>query len=818
MSLVRDLRVAGRGLRKSAGFAAACVVTLALGIGINTAIFSVIYAVLLRGLPYGEADRLCVVWKSIPKKNLERDWTSYPTYEDWKRKSRGFEEMAAFLRPDGSVVNLSEGEAEEQIQAAKVSWNFFPVLGTNAILGRTFSASQMNSGANVTVLSYDFWRARFRGAKDIVGKKLKMDGAIFEVLGVMPEKFAFPGKDTQVWADAKDTQVWVPLDSDARWPKFQTIRLADAFGVIGRLKPGISVEREQADMNVVAQQLAREHPETDLDLGIRVIPLASYIVAPRLRLTLWLFFGAVVLVLLIACANVAGLFLSRTFARRKMFAIQAALGAGRRHIVQQVFAEAVVLAVAAGVMGIVLAAMGVKALTLVAPANIPGVEAVRLNGWVLTFAFVTSFAAAILSSVVPAVRFSAADPQMALRESVGAGGREGNRMRGVFVFAECALAIVLLTGTGLLLRSAARLARVDLGFRADHLVSVSLRLHGQKYDDDNQIRAFVDETIRRVSAIPGVKSASIGAVFLARLPNSRLEVEGRPAAGGVVDDEPVTWTYVSEGFFETLGIPLLRGRNFTTADGPEGMPVVIVNGLMARRLWPGQDPVGKRFKYGVPGQSSKQWLTVVGVAGDTVQNGPETKPVALIYYPVRQKVWETLELMVRSEGEPTAIEKAVGDEARAVDKTIPLAEISTVEQHLWEMGAQRRFQIELFGLFALLANVLAAVGIYGVMAYMVGQRTLEIGVRMALGARRGDVLKMILREGLAPALLGLLAGTGLAMAVMRVMAGLLFGVTATDPVTYLEVSLVVLVIVTLAAVVPARRAMRVDPMLALRYE
>ena len=817
MSFVGEMRRAARALRKSPGFAAACVMTLALGIGTTTAIFSVVYGVLLRALPYEKAQELCVVWKSIPKKNLERDWTSYPTYKDWERESRGFAEMAAFLRPDGSVVNLSDEDAEEQIQAAKVSANFFSVLGTNAMLGRTFTAGELQRGSNLALLSYDFWRERFGGATDVVGKKLKMDGAIFEVIGVMPEKFAFPAKDTQVWAEARDTQVWVPIDSDARWPKFQTIRLADAFGAIGRLKAGVSAANAQAEMNVVARQLAQEHPETDADLGIRVVPLESYLVAPRLRLTLWLFFVAVILVMLIASANVAGLFLARTFGRRKMLAIQVALGAGRRHIAGQVVAEAVVLALVAGAIGVGLAALGVKALALVAPPNLTGVEAVRLNAWVLAFALSASVVSALLSSVVPAWRFSAARPQLALKDAIGMVGREGSRMHGAFVFVECALAMVLLTATGLLLRSAMRLAQVDLGFRADHLVSVSLRLHGQKYDDDNQIRAFVDETIRRVSAIPGVRSASIGAVFLARLPNSRLEVEGRPAAGRI-DNEPVTWTYVSEGFFETLGIPLLRGRNFSTADGPSAMPVVIINQLMARRLWPGEDPIGKRFKYGVPGQSSKDWLTVVGVAGDTVQNGPETRPVALMYYPVRQKVWETLELMVRSDGEPATIERAVADEVRAVDKTIPLEKISTVEQHLWEMGAQRRFQIELFGLFALLANVLAGVGIYGVMAYLVGQRTREIGVRMALGARRRDVLRMTLQQGLAPAIFGLLAGTGLAMAVMRVLAGLLYGITATDPVTYLGVCAVVLAIVALAAVVPARRAMRVDLMIALRSE
>ena len=310
--------------------------------------------------------------------------------------------MAAFLRPDGSVVNLSEEDTEEQIQAAKVSGNFFSVLGMGAILGRTLSAVEMSSNANVTVLSYGFWRRHFGEAKDVVGTKLRMDGSTFEVIGVMPEEFAFPAKDTQVWAEASDAQVWVPINSDARWAKFQTIWLADACGVIARLRAGISAERAQAEMNVVAKQLAQEHPATDSDLAIRVIPLANYLVAPKLRLTLWLFFGAVVFVLLIPCANVAGLFLARTFGRRKMFATQVALGAGRRHIAQQVFAEAVVLAFPSGVLGIGLAAMGVKVLTLVAPANLPGLEAVRLNAWVLSFALGASFAVAILSSVVPA--------------------------------------------------------------------------------------------------------------------------------------------------------------------------------------------------------------------------------------------------------------------------------------------------------------------------------------------------------------------------------------------------------------------------------
>ncbi|MBV9179768.1 MAG: ABC transporter permease [Acidobacteria bacterium] len=811
-------RYAIRSLRKGPGFAGASILILALGIGITGAIFSVVYGVLLQSLPYGQPDRLCLLWKSIPKKNIDRDWTSYPTYQDWKRDGRGFEDLAAFLRPDGSVVNLAENDNVEQIQSAKVSANFFSVLSRSPLLGRTFTPSDISANTNLAVLSYDFWRRHFGSSRDVIGKNLVIDDAAFQVIGVMPSKFAFPAKDSQVWSPAKDTQLWLPINSDPRWPKFQTIRLADAFGVVGRLKPKVSPEQAQVEMSMVSRRLAREHADTDLDLGIRVIPLSGYLVGARLRLTLWLFLSAVVVVLLIACTNVAGLFVSRTCSRRKYYAIQIALGAGRSHILWQLFAEAVVLALAAGTIGVGLAALGVKGLTLAAPSNVPGLENVSLNALVLAFTFLISLFSAVISVLGPGWKLSVSDPQSALKEKFESGSGHGNGMYSFLVFIEFALAIVLLAATGLLLRSALRLQKVDLGFRPDHLVSMNISLHGEKYAADSQIRVFVDEAIRRVSAIPGVRSAAIGSIFLSRLPNSQLEIEGRPAAASVIDDEPATWTYVSEGFFETLGIPLLRGRFFSLSDGPVGLPVVIVNQVMARRLWPGQDPIGKRFKYNVPGYKAKDWLTVVGVVGDTVQNGPETHPISLIYYPVRQKVWDVLGLMVRTDADPTAVEMAVGKQIHLLDQTIPQAEVSTVEQQLWDMGSARRFQIELFTLFSLLATILAAVGIYGVMAYAVGQRTREIGVRVALGARRRDILVLVLGQGLAPALLGLLVGLVLALALTRTLSGLLYGVAPTDSVTYLSVCTLLFAIAGIAAYRPARRAMRVDPVIALRSE
>jgi putative ABC transport system permease protein len=814
---LNQFRYAVRGLRKSPGFALTSVLTLALGIGITSAIFSVVYGVLLKPPPYPQPDHLCLLWKSVPKKNLDRDWTSYPTYQDWRRDAKTFEDLAAFLRPDGSIVNLTGADNVEQIQSAKVSANFFTVLGTPAVLGRTFTVGDVSINANAAVLSYHFWRDHFASAADVIGKKLEIDNVPFQVIGVMPPDFAFPAKESQAWSPARDTQLWLPINSDSRWTTFQRIRLADAFGVVGRLRAKARPEQAQAEMSAIASQLSREHPETDLYLGIHVIPLSLYLVGSRVRLMLVLLFGAVMFVLLIACANVAGLFFSRTFGRRKALAIQLALGAGRTYILRLVFAEAVVVALAAGVLGLGLAALGVKALIMVAPSDVPGLQNVTLNIYVLIFTLSTSLLSGVLSAIGPAWRFSSADPQDALKEK-SESSHHGNRMHAFLVFTECALAIVLLTATGLLLRSAMRLQSVDLGFRPDHLVSVNIFLHGHRYDDDAQIRAFVDEAIRKVDGVAGVKSAAIGGVFLGRLPNSQLEVEGRQGENSTIDDERATWTYVSESFFETLEIPLLRGRNFTSADGPTGMRVVIVSQAMAGRLWPGEDPIGKRFKYNVPGYVAKDWLTVVGVAGDTVQNGPETRPISVIYYPVRQKVWEALVLMARTNSDPVAMEAAIGDQLHGIDKTIPRAEPSTVEQQLWELGSQRRFQIELFSLFSLFAIVLAGVGMYAVMAYTVGQRTHEIGLRMALGAQRTDVLSMILRQSLLPVVFGLIAGLGIAFVFGRILAGLLYGITSADPVTYLSVGALLFGIAAAAVYVPARRAMRVDPIVALRYE
>jgi putative ABC transport system permease protein len=780
-----ELRYAVRSLRKAPAFTAIAILTLALGIGINTAIFSVVEAVLLRPLPYRDPSRLVTVWKSIPRKNIDRDWTSYPTYRDWKN-SGAFEDLALFIRPDGARMTLTGLSEPELIQGARVSSNFFSLLGVAPAMGRTFQEGD----ANVAVLSYPFWKQR----NQRLGSNIEVDRVLYRVIGVMPSTFQLP---------AKEVAVWTLISDDPRWAAFQKIRLADAFGAVGRLKNTKTTERTQAEMDVLASRLARDNPNTDALLGIHVVPLTSYVIGARLRQVLWLFLGAVALVLLIASTNVAGVVLARSLGRRKSFAIQMALGAGRTHILRQLAAETALLALAAGVLGLALATVGIRLLILAAPPGIPGLEQVGLNGAVLAFTFLISIAAGAISGLGPAWKFSYSDPHQALTQRSASTGPGHSRMHALLVAAEFALSMVLLAGTGLLLRSLMRIEQTDLGFRPDHLLT--MRLDAE--------RSVFERSLAGIEAIPGVKSAAVGNVFFSHLPDTRLVVEGRAE----IDDEPSTWTFVSAGFFRTMEIPLLRGRFFSNADRPASVPVAIVNQTMARRLWPGEDPVGQRFKNGVPGED-QGWLTVVGVVGDIVRDGPESRPVSVFYKPLSQAGWPPLDVVVRTSAEPAIVSEAVRREIRRVDPSIPRFEIKTMDRQLWDMSAQRRFQAGLLSLFSLLALVLAAVGIYGVMAYSVAQRTHEIGVRLALGAGRSDVLRAVLVRGLVPACSGLIAGAALSIALARALSGSLFGVTATDPPTYFIVSAVLLTIAVLASAKPASRALRIDPLAAIRFE
>ncbi len=741
------VRSALHNLWRNPGFAVAAISTLALAAGVNGAMFSVIHAVMLRSLPYQNASRLCVLWKTIPRKQIDRDWTSYPTFSDWKRQNHTFEDLALFIRPDGARVILN-ADPPEQIQAARVSLNFFDLLGVPSLLGLTFTSHDKNTGTNLAILSFGLWTRRFGADPGILGRSIESDHARFQVIAVMPADFQYP---------SRETQLWLPINADPRWPQFQVVRLADAFAAVGRLKPEVSVEQAQAGMDVIAARLARQYPATDAGLGIRVVPLRVDLAGTHLLRQLQLLLGAVGLVLLIACTNVASLFLTRGFAQRREFAIRVALGAGRSHILRHCLTEILLLGSAAGTLALAIAALGVRAMVSLAPPGLWSLNQVRLNPAVLAFTLGVALLAALLSGLGPAWKFSSSQPQQALGNRSASGSRPGSRVRGLLVFSEFALAIVLLTGTGLLLRSFARLQETDLGFPPDRLLTLHLELPEDRYSDPARTRAFVFQTLTQINALPGVSSAAVGNVFFSHLPNTTLVVEGRPARSSSLDSEPSTWSSISPGFFETMRVPLLQGRFFSAHDTSDSPRVTIVNQSLANRVWPGENPLGKRFDYGVPGERIGL-LTVVGVTRDIVQDGPGTRPISTFYLPFEQRTWPVLDLVVRTASDSSQTAEAIRRQIRRIDPSIPRFEMTTVPDYLWRLEAPQRFQIELLSTFSLLAIGLAAIGIYGVMAYAVGRRTQEIAIRMALGAQSGDVLLLILFEGLVPALAGLAVG------------------------------------------------------------
>ncbi|HEY7179861.1 MAG TPA: ABC transporter permease, partial [Blastocatellia bacterium] len=578
-TIARDLRYALRMMGKTPGFTAMTVFTLMLGIGACTAVFSVVYAVMLRPLPYSSPDRLCVLWKSVPKKGLERDWTSYPAFKDWKDHNHVFEDLALFIRPEAARVIMNNGDRSERVQAAVVSANFFMVTGIAPVIGRTFLPRDSERGEDLAVLSYGYWKSRFGGSPDALGKSLSFDNRTAQIIGVAPESCQFP---------YKEAQFWLLNTADPRWPQFLTIRLADAFSAVGRLKPHVSITEAQADMDLVASEMAQLYPDYNADLGISVIPLELYVTGVNLRRALWLLLAAVTLVLLISCSNVASLLLARGFARQSEYAIRAALGAGRMALLRQLGAEAVILFLIGGALGAAMAAIVIKALRALAPANIPRLEDAGISSEVLAFALALSVITAMIFGMAPAWKILRNDPQEFLKQ----GGRTDpgpgrRRIRELLLSIECALLVILLAATGLLLRSFLKLQDVNLGFRPDHLISVWIDLPFEKYGSGDSSLLFFREAIERIAALPGVESVSVGSAFIGdHIPNFNVLVEGH--TGSRLESVAVAGNTVSDNYLQTMGIPLLRGRNFSKQDPPGA---AIINEMMAQRLWPGEDPI-----------------------------------------------------------------------------------------------------------------------------------------------------------------------------------------------------------------------------------
>jgi putative ABC transport system permease protein len=791
-----DVRYALRTLRANSGFTLLAVLLIALGIGANTAMFSVIEAVLLQPLPYREPSRLCMLWKSVPSKSLDWDWTGYPAIQDWRRQNHVFEDVAAVARPEASVVTLTGGVEPRLIQSAKVEGNMFAILGATPLWGRTFSQTEARRGDNVAILSYGFWQRHFGASRDVVGRTVEIDHNRCTIIGVMKPGFQFP---------SRDTQLWLLISADARWPKFQQYRFADAFTAIARLRRGVPLMQARAEMDAIAKRMAIQYPATDAGLGVRVVPLAEQVAGPQVRRALWILLAAVFSVLLITCTNVANLLMARGAARSREFAIRAALGATPARLVRQLLTESVLISGAGGLFGLIVTVIGLKILLALAPADLPRLDEIRIDSVVLAFTLVLSVATGLFFGLFPAREAARRDPQEALKDGGRSGSAHGS-MRLSLIAAQYAIALVLLTGSGLLVRSFLALRAVTPGFDPHHLLTFTVDLPDGLYGE--KARAIFDRAIEAIEHLPGVQSAAVGGTFHSHIPNGVITLEGRAPN----DREPFTGWNVSPEYFKTIGLPLLRGRFFSSTE----ISGAVISDSMARRFWPGQDPLRKRFKRSLPGLDEGNWYTVLGVVGDRLVNGPGSSMLPTMYELDAGRSSTTM--VVRTFTDPLPLAVAVRQAVRSIDSEIPYFEITTVDRQMLEIQAPRRFETTLLTIFAVLATLLAAAGIYGLLHYAVTQKRKEIGIRLALGARSSDVVRHVLSQGLRGVALGLLAGMAVSYAATRVLASVLYGVTATDPITFAGVVILLIIVALAASSLPARQAIKLDPIATLRHE
>ena len=805
--LWQDFRFGLRMLAKKPGFTAVAVIALALGIGANSAIFSVVHTVLLRPLPYRDADRIVMVWEDGTAHGFPINVTSAANYIDWRDQNQVFETMAIVGR---ASFNLTGAGEPERIDGRRVSSSLFPLLAVDPVLGRTFLPEEDSPGANrVVILSHGLWQRRFGMRPDVIGQHLTLNGQSYEVVGVMPPHFHFP---------SRDDQLWVPI---AFTPQQAANRGDNSFEAIARLKPGVSREQADAEMDTITARLQQQYPNVVKTQGSVVIPLHEQLVGD-IKPALLILLGAVGFVLLIACANVANLLLVRAAARQKEIAVRLALGAGRRRLIRQLLTESILLSAIGGAVGLLVALCGVSLLKTFIPKEIGQVTAVGIDANVLVFTLGVSLLTGLIFGLAPALQASKFNLNETLKEGGrdSAVGRRGNRLRSFLVVAEVAISLVLLIGAGLLINSFLRLRNIDPGFHSKNLLTMRIALPREKYPDHAKRKAFYGELLSRVEALPGVRSAAVSNWIPLTLQGDTfgISIEGRPDPGAQEMPDIVT-RVVSPGYFNTMGIELLRGRPF--ADGQDRTDtalVAIISETMARRLWPGEDPLGKRIK---PGRSDSdmEWITVVGVAKDVRQFELTAEPRLQMYLPYSQpSFFVPGHLVVRTEVEPASLTAPVREAVWAIDKDQPVSDIRSMEEIFSESIARQRFSMLLLAIFAGVAMLLGAVGIYGVVSYSVAQRAHEIGVRMALGAPRGNVLRMVVGQGLKLVLLGVGIGLVAASVLTRLMESLLFGISATDPATFVAISVVLVAAATLASYIPARRATRIDPLIALRYE
>ena len=804
----QDLRYGLRTLIKNPGFTIVAVIALALGIGANSAIFSVVNAVLLRPLPYKNPDQLVVIWENATHLGFPKDTPSPANFLDWRQQSTLFEGMAAFAERSFNLTGVGE---PERLDGRRVSANLFEMLGVKPIVGRTFVPQEDQPGTKVVLLNESLWKRRFGGDPAVVGRAVNLNGEPYTVVGVLPQTVRLPTSGN--WRD----QVWVPL----AFPSEEAAsRGAHYLEVIARMKPGMTLPKAQAEMDTIAARLAQQYPDFNARRGAVVTPLHEEIVG-KMKSPLLILLGAVAFVLLIACANVANLLLARAAVRQKEIALRLALGANRARLTKQLLVESVLLSLVGGLVGLGAAYFGLNVLTRFIPRDVAQADTITIDAKVLLFTLAVAVVTGLIFGLAPATQAS----HFNLNETLKEGGRDsgagvrGKRLRNSLVIAEVATSFILLVGAGLLINSFVHLRTLDPGFRADHLLTLNVDLSEVKYPDTQRRTAFFEEVTRRVQTLPGVQSVAVAGnlPFTYNGDSTLIAVEGIPDPP--IDQWPdVIYRTVGPGYLATMGIPLVRGRDFNDQDTLDTTPVVVISEKTAKHYWPNEDPIGKRLKTGAT-TSDVPWRTVIGVVKDVRQNDFIAEPKMQMYFSYRQvKDLVANALVVRTSVDPLSLATSVRNTIWAVDKDQPVANIDSMEHIVAGAVARQRFSMLLLAIFAGLALVLAAVGIYGVMSYSVAQQTREIGIRIALGAQRGDVLRMTVKEGLKLVGVGLLIGLISAFVLTRVMESLLFGISATDPVTFGIICVVLLIVATLASYIPALRAATVDPMVALRAQ
>lgn len=808
-TILSDVRIALRGIAKRPGFNLVIILTLALGIGANTAIFSVVHAVLLSALPYPQADQLVSLSSKVELKNLTQQPVSYLNARDWIRQNQGFAQMAA-LRSENQ--NLTDGTEPLRVNTVRASANILTLLGVQPALGRDFRRDEEQPGhETVALLSHDLWQRRYSGDPGILGQKIPLNGKTYTVVGVLPAWLKQPGV-TLPSLPPTGADVWIPLVPN----NFELDRSLHNLRVIGRLKPGVALAQAREEMNTIAARLEQEYPAINANIGSEAIPLHEQVVG-KVSQALWMLTAAVGLVLLIACVNVANLLLARAASRQTEIAIRTALGATRGRLIAQMLAESVVLSLAGGVCGVLLATWGVPLLTKM--SAVPRADEIGIRLPVLLFALLISLLTALAFGLLPALKTSRSDLVRALKDGrKGGAGVAHRRWLNALVISEIALAMVLLIGAGLLLRSFHALSQSDPGFRTEGVLTVGVPLPDSSYPDQVRQLQFFERAFASLNSVPGVQSsAAIFGLPILGFATATFTTQGNPVPAG---QEPVAnFRTISPDYFRVMGMPLRQGREFSTHDTAETTDVIIVNEELARRQWPGESALGKRLQISA---ETTRWREVVGIVGNARLTNLETPIDPAIYVPQTQNSWPNAlrlsSFVVKTPGDPQAIAPAVRSALRALDPSLPVAQVRTMENIVSESLAQRRFNLALLLLFAIVAGALAIIGIYGVMSYGVAQRKQELGVRLALGAQRSEITRMIVLEGSTLALTGIGLGLVAAFAATRLMAGLLAGISATDPVAFFSIAAGLSTVAMLASYLPARQAAKVDPMIALRAD